>query len=724
MNNQHHSPTTGVAAATSAGQPPAAQPGPHPARGTLLGKALLLLALANGVALLAYLFYTYQLQFHSDAAVANILAQEIADTGQLFPEGWNYVNKDLWVFFTHTWVIVLLPLFTNDYALHAAAGVIGAALTLAATWGMGGILGMSRPARLFSVALFGAGFTPVMSEHIYGQQAYGTIFYFACGILLCGWHFMQAGPGTRIRWRWGAGCALLVLLVAWANPQRALIYYLLPLLAGATAMTLLRLLPAPGAAPQAQSWPASRAPLRLLAAQGALVLLAAAAGALLYSRTLALHPSLGGATAVNWLDFRGMADNLLRALQGMTGLLGGLPQPGTPVASGAGLLDALRMMAALAVLALAPGALWRCLGARDPGLVFFGSATLASLGASLFIYVSSSMPLAGAPESSARYLVPGLLWLLLACVAMVERGGMGLARRLVAGAALGVLALSAPLAYDLAGLARHAANGGVERANPALRLARFLEGQGLRYGYATFWQAGQLTVLSGGAVKVRQIQFENRLPAPMRHLSANRWYEPGAWSGASFLLLSAEEAAGLDLEKLTAVAGTARRLRFEAYEIIAFDHNIAADFPNWRLALTAPARYGITPLNAHAIGRYDAARRALVAQPGEAGALHFGPYQRLAAGRYLATFELRVEPRDGAAAGAAAGTDNGADIGSVDVAAGDARGVLASRPITGAGTQRITLPLVLDAAAPALEFRVFSSGAARISLLHIELNND
>lgn len=704
MNNQPHSPSAGLP--PPAARPPARRsPWDVLARHPLLGKALLALALVNGAGLLAYVFLGYQFQFHSDAAVANLLAQEIAETGQLFPEGWNYVNKDLWVFFTHTWVFVLLPFFDNGYALHAAAGAIGCALTLAATWSMGGILGLSRPARLFALALFAAGFTPTMSEHIYGQQAYGTIYYFACGILACGWHFLHAGPRTR--WRWGACCALLVLLVAWANPQRALVYYLLPLLAGATLM----LLAAPaGAAP--------RRPLRLLAALCALVVLATLAGALLYGRTLALHPTLGGATAVNWLDFRGMADNLLRALQGMTGLLGGLPLPGTPVASADGVLAALRMTAALAVLALAPAALWRCLQSRDPGLVFFGGAALASLGASLFLYVASSMPLAGAPESSARYLVPGLLWLLLALLAVVDRGGASLARRVIAGAALGVLALSAPLAYDLPGLARHAAAGGVEQANPPMRLARFLEAQGLRYGYATFWQAGQLTVLSGGAVKVRQIQIDNRLPMPMRHLSADRWYDPAAWQGASFLLLSADEAARLDFGKLAAVSGApARRLQFEGYEIVAYDHNIAADFPNWQLAL-APARYPVNALSTHAIGRYDAARRALVAEPGEAGALHFGPYRRLAAGRYRVAFDLEVEVE---AESKNKGEGEQA-YGTVDVATG--RGVLGSQAIARAGAQRIAVPVVLGAAEPTIEFRVFSSGAARIRLLNIELSHD
>ena len=55
-----------------------------------------------------YIFYGYQEFFHSDNAVKVLLAKEIFETGNYFPEAWNYVNGDIMVFFGHTLIIPLL----------------------------------------------------------------------------------------------------------------------------------------------------------------------------------------------------------------------------------------------------------------------------------------------------------------------------------------------------------------------------------------------------------------------------------------------------------------------------------------------------------------------------------------------------------------------------------------------------------------------------------------
>jgi hypothetical protein len=366
------------------------------------------------------------------------------------------------------------------------------------------------------------------------------------------------------------------------------------------------------------------------------------------------------------------------------------------------------------VLALLPYALRRGLRAAHPGLAFFAAAAAASAAASMFIYIASSVSLAGAPESSARYLVPGLLWTLLVLVAViVDAPGVGPMRRSAGGAALVVLALSAPLAYSLSALPAHLAGGEAGQASPGLRLARFLEAQGLRYGYATFWPSGQTTVLSNGVVKVRQVQFEHGLPIPMRHLSSNRWYMPAAWQGPSFLLLSKEEAAAADLPKLFDLVGQPlRRSTFEGWQVIVFDHNIAADFPGWRMRIAEPEQFKVSTHTPHAIGRFDPARHALVADAGEQGALRFGPYQRLVAGRYLVSFDLE-----------AAGTGPG-NYGFVDVRAGGHTAPVALHQVQQPGRQRITLPVAFDTFTSDIEFRVFSSGATRMSLYNVELAND
>ena len=52
-----------------------------------------------------YIFKTYRAFFNSDAAIANILAEEIVYSGTFFPTHWWYVNNDLWVFYKQILVI-------------------------------------------------------------------------------------------------------------------------------------------------------------------------------------------------------------------------------------------------------------------------------------------------------------------------------------------------------------------------------------------------------------------------------------------------------------------------------------------------------------------------------------------------------------------------------------------------------------------------------------------
>ena len=92
----------------------------------------------------------------------------------------------------------------------------------------------------------------------------------------------------------------------------------------------------------------------------------------------------------------------------------------------------------------------------------------------------------------------------------------------------------------------------VQRHNVLDGLKNFLLKNGLHYGYAKFWNAGVLSVLSDEELLVRPIVIDQGLPKPDRWLSSNRWYRPGAWQGETFLLLSAqkeEQEEGLEQDK-------------------------------------------------------------------------------------------------------------------------------------------------------------------------------
>ncbi|WGG51373.1 hypothetical protein [Rugamonas sp. DEMB1] len=477
----------------------------------LLGLNLLLLVF--------YLAVDYQLSYHSDSAVKNLLAQEIAETGRYFPPDWNYANADLWVLNTQTWIVPLLRWFPNGFPLHAVSDLATAALTLLAAWAVCRVMGLSRAATLLGLAVLSAGMSPILAEHIFGQGAYGTMFYMVGFLLYAYW--AQRRAAGRARWLWAAAAALLLLLVFWGSPSRGMAGYALPLLAALLALRWHER----GAARRAG---AAAPPPRYAGA--VLAVLGAAGGVLLHLYTLR-HVHNDPAAPLLWLSPADMGRNVLGVLEGLLSLFDGLPTTGAKVLGAFSVYQALRLLAALALLYLLPWALWRGLRHASGGMLFVLVFSAASTGLNLFVTATTTLADMHSPEASARYLVPSLILLLLGLAGVVlDRRGLGLAPRLAGGAVLLVLAGSAPTTY-LRPLSENLDLPwrGARLVTRDTRMIDFLAGQGLQYGYATFWNAGKLSVLSGQRVRVRQIVVERGLPQPMRKLASNRWYNASAW---------------------------------------------------------------------------------------------------------------------------------------------------------------------------------------------------
>lgn len=656
----------------------------------LLGLNLLLLVF--------YLLMDYQLAFQSDSAVKNLLAQEIYETGQYFPLEWNYVNHDLWVFYTQTFIIPLLPFFHNGYLLHVASDLVSATLILYGSWLLTGLLEQSRLARLLSMLVMSGGMSFIMAEHIYGQAAYGSMYYMACFLIYAYWSFSQASGGKRL-W-WAGATAVLTLLVFWANPQRALLFYGLPLLAG-------------GAVQQALEWRTARDERRAVAWRQAqamgVVLLGLIAGVLLSSYTLGRVNSSQGLTVVHWLSLNSMQQNLLGVFSGMMSLFDGIPNPQGKVASLAGGYAALRLIGALLMLLLLPWGLCKALqphrGPRQLVVVF----AAVSFAANLFIMLATSVADMNAPDASIRYLVPSLLYMLLVLVGLVvDRRALPPTTRTAGLVAIVLLATSAPTAYLYPFNENpHMGREGLILKTPDQQLTRFLKDQGLQYGYATFWNAGKNTVLSSGAVRLRPVEFDHGLPLPTRKLSSNRWYTPEAWQGPTFLLLRDSEMPLLNQALLASQAGQPRVLRYQDANILVYPHNLAAVLPEWDIAVRQPVRYSMNEKTLHERGTL--ADGSITAQPGEAGTLHFGPMRMLGAGNYAVTFDLDTSG------------DGQGDYGMLDVVTQSGHKVHARQQVTAAGKQHITLCFSTPNTLDMVEFRVFSSGRGRFVLNGIDV---
>jgi hypothetical protein len=306
------------------------------------------------------------------------------------------------------------------------------------------------------------------------------------------------------------------------------------------------------------------------------------------------------------------------------------------------------------------------------------------------------------PDGAIRYLVPSLLCMLLLLTTSAVDGLHGTPRERAVGLALvAVLATSSLVSYTFPYRVFYQAPPALKLPTQAARLAAFLQQNQLRYGYSSFWNAGKLTVLSAQAVRVRQVLFERGLPMPMRKLSSNRWYDASYYQGETFLLLQENELNQVDMPALAdRIGAPVRTLRFEDWHVIVFARNLA-DMPEWDRMLARPAHFPSSAATPHLIGSFEG--DSLVAAPGAAGVLTYGPGRMLMPGRYQVKFDVE---RAGATG----------DFGFVDVTADAGKHVLARGELSQAGDNPVVLTFASPVELAGVEFRVFASGKGRVAM--------
>jgi len=648
-----------------------------------------LLLVVNIVLLAVFLFTSYKGFFHSDSSVRNLLAQEMHNTGRFFPHGWNYVNKDLMLIFPHLIVWGLLFFFKSSYTLFAVTGVITALLVLGSLWWFTTLLGGERWQRLLTLAVLAGGVSIHFAEDMYGQAAYGVILALTCLLMMFGWKVITSIE--RPRQVYSFLLFALVVLVTWSNPQRSAPTYLLPLYTGLAAYLW-------GDGWQGRlrnAWPVI-----------AITVAGFAVGIALSLWTLAHVNNIPGAGSARWLDFNGMVQNVVHTLHGLMGLLGGIPEANGNVVSRRGIYAALRLVGALVILVLIGRKVTHLCRDASPQARFVGGLVAGLALCFLFLQMTTSVPVMSDPLISARYLTPTVALGLMVLFASPIRQASWLHALLIVG--LAVLLGSNSIVRTNTG---SMINPGWK--NPQREaLVEQLKSMGLRYGYGSYWNAGVLTVLSDDQVKVRQVLIIDGLPTPMRHLSSEHWFDPEAWEGKSFLLLTDAEVAAINWGALARYVGQPiQQARIGDMQVFVFKQNLSLDLPGWSTHLRKPLRLEAAPDGTKTVGHWVDSQRALQSAPGEVGYLQYGPYMMLAAGHYRVTFDVSAKAADVNAA-----------VGTVDVVSGEGQVAFATAEIHADGTGQKVLDFTLNKSVSNLEMRVLATGRGEVTYRGLTLS--
>jgi len=589
---------------------------------SLLVVALLLVI--NIGMLISYLFYGYQAEFHSDSAVKVLLAKEIVLAKDYFPDDWNYINNDLFVFFGHTFIIPLLAVMPAGFTAHAIAGLFFSILLLTGVWFLSGLSGLSATRRFLILAIVAAGISSFSAENLYGQVSYCAEIVFCCYLIFFSCKFFQSKD--KLSYVWGIGVFLLVLFMYWENPQRATIVYGIPFL-GAVCW---------------QSMQENAAVRKKLSKIFIIFFMGLGVGVVLHISTLSGVNNILTVGNVRWLSYEMMLRNLSLTPKGILYIFGALPNPGDYLVSLDGVFDALRLLAAAITAVLVPWAVFKVFRYSNDGMGFFGSFVAIAFVSVFFLYVTTTIPDMSDPIQVSRYLLPSLfLGLIILLMSPIDR------RKAPISAISTIFIIvffitSGYQVFRLSGKEVTIAWGQPGQYNPHKKsLVDFLVSRNLEYGYATFWYAGALSVLSDEKVLVRQISINNGIPMPQKHLSSNRWYRPDAWHGETFLLLTEAEAKLIKWGVLEAYnVKPDRTYEINGFNIYVFKDNLSNNLPGWDAHFEVPFKFMVNEYALKQVGHFDKEENALVAEQGESGALHYGPYITVEPGRYMVTFDI------------------------------------------------------------------------------------
>ncbi|MBU2618780.1 MAG: hypothetical protein KKE83_03745 [Proteobacteria bacterium] len=486
-----------------------------------------LLFAATLAALGVYIFCSYRAFFSSDAAIANILAEEIVRAGELFPKNWWYVNDDLWVFYKHLLLIPWVMAGENSFFAHGVSVAVVVLITMAVLALLLRDLGLSKTAALMGCIIIGLGYSPLYLREVYGEAAYTWYFAFIISFLLLWLRADRPDSGKNARRALFGLLLVLLYLVVLENPVRFMIYYVAPfcgaflLLVYAEREALRR-----GeygdwrAALSAKSIPAG-------AIAGVFVL-----GVFCYKVLLAEVLHAEGANRALLVPLQELPFHAAYSVLGLLHFIGAEWQDKVELASVEGVVSLLRLGFYPLALVLPAYYAKRNFSRLEQGQRFF--VVLSYLGFALIFFLYSVSTLhenAYAARNNIRYIIPYLM-MVLVCPVVVWRFFPQIAK-----AALGVaLVLAIVSTWN-----NISPEGWRETAQSRADLITVLKKRGLVSGYAPYWDSHVYTVLSKGEVSIRPLDIDTRGVGLCLWLSSDRWYEKGYADGKVFFLVPSEK---------------------------------------------------------------------------------------------------------------------------------------------------------------------------------------
>ena len=109
-------------------------------------------------------------------------------------------------------------------------------------------------------------------------------------------------------------------------------------------------------------------------------------------------------------------------------------------------------------------------------------------------------------------------------------------------------------------------------------IADFLEDENVNRGYATFWNANSVTVITGETIKVSDVDVNDRGVFSRPYQSCKRWYETDPEQDEYFLLVTSYEMEQMNLSDFPVnnqpIRTAQRNINGTEFNLLVYDHNI------------------------------------------------------------------------------------------------------------------------------------------------------
>lgn len=632
--------------------------------------------------------YLYFLKFkdfvHSDAATTVVMANGALARGLPVDVDWYFANGDVWLFAPHLYAMPLVAIWGISVETLRAAEIFGYAVEVTALlWAYKRLGGELRGAVL-GTALMLLAWSRLHVLFVYIELSYG--FVATLYLTLFAVHSLLFDRPSRKLW---IGCALFTFVASAQNPTRGVVFAVAPLVAACV-------------------WP-WRGSARRTRAITAAAPIAGLFGAVVFQK-LVLQRYLTFSTPSGHLEFKvkdaaGIARNAANMARGVVGLAGDMSSIGVTSAFGLALL----------VLALVL-VVRHAFGREATPLRFVCIAALAqtsAVGGPMLIGNLVINPV------SIRYLIPSLLTIMGLGAVIAMRLAKEHERTALAFCAIAPMAALLTLlrivgSYALSG---ESTTGQFAHSASHQNLADELTARGLRHGFATYWNAHLLTLLSRGSAKTCPVNFAN-VVIPYRWNTDTWCYDPARLTDRFFVVTTADERATARTSIQTTLGTPAEQFSVgNEFDVSVFR---TADVPPRWLASPIPDGPKLNlPLRIEAthpqirFGDQSAIEGGKLVANGKEGVISFGPYVELPAGDYRVRWF-----------GTPLGDDG--ELG-FDVYPSGAPSQIAERSVRVAdlprdGRPAVELTFTLPKRAAGVELRTYSRGGAKIALEAVELS--